>query len=182
MSEVPNLDIIIKGCSKNDRESQKQLYKLYYSYAMSICLRYSRNYDDAVEVLNDAFMKVFSNIDKYDTARPFKAWLRVILINASIDHYKKNLKHNKNQELSETQGMTSDFRPDNEIRYEDLMRLVQKLSPVYRAVFNLYVIDGYKHKEIAEMLNINVSTSKANLTKAKANLRKMLKVYEDAAI
>ena len=173
------LELIIEGCKRNDRQSQQELYRDFYSYAMSICIRYTGSYDDAVEVLNDAFMKVFSNIDRFDTSRPFKAWLRRILVNTCIDHIKKNAKHNYLADISEAQlSQTNLLAPDHDLSYDEVMEKVNQLSPAYKAVFNLYVIDGYKHQEIAEMLGITESTSKANLTRAKASLRLMLeKVY-----
>ena len=173
------LELIIEGCKKNDRQSQKELYRDFYSYAMSICIRYTGNYDDAVEVLNDGFMKVFANIEKFDITKPFKAWLRRILVNTCIDHIKKNAKHNHLVDISEAQVSQSNLQaPDHHLAYEEIMEKVGQLSPAYRTVFNLYVVDGYKHQEIADMLGITVSTSKANLTRAKASLRLMLeKVY-----
>lgn len=169
------LEAIILGCKQNDRQSQKELYSNFYSYAMSICLRYTGGEADAVEVLNDGFMKLFKNIEKFDIDKPFKPWLRRILVNACLDHIKKNAKHNYLADISEAEiEETSQVAPDHDLNYNEILEKIGQLSPAYRAVFNLYVIDGYKHHEIAEQLGITTSTSKANLTRAKAALRSLL--------
>lgn len=175
------MELVIKGCKKKDRQCQHNLYRNYYSYGMSICVRYTGNEADAVEVLNDGFLKVFNNIEKFDETKPFKPWLRRILVNACIDHIKKNAKHNQLADITEAQLEQSQIEaPDHDLSYEEILEQIGKLSPAYRAVFNLYVIDGYKHHEIAEQLGITASTSKANLTRAKAALRSLLRkeVYQ----
>lgn len=166
---------IIKGCRKRRRKSQKELYKMFYAYGMSITLRYADSRDQAAVILNDAFMKVFNNIGEYDTDRPFKPWLRRIIINTSINHYHKTRDRLQREELD-----VADHRIGNEetitsgISYREIISMVQQLTPVYRTVFNLHVIEGFKHKEIAEMLGISVGTSKSNLSKAKQNLQTIL--------
>jgi len=142
---------------------------------MSICLRYTGAEADAVEVLNDGFLKVFKNIDKFDINKPFKPWLRRILVNSCLDHIKKHAKHNHLVDITEAavEG-TKEEAPDHNLDYQEILTKIGQLSPAYRAVFNLYVIDGYKHHEIAEQLGITTSTSKANLTRAKAALRALL--------
>jgi len=169
------LELVITGCKKNDRQSQQELYRNFYSYGMSICLRYTGNSSDATEVLNDGFFKVFKNIKKFDETKPFKPWLRRILVNACLDHIKKESKHSQLADITEAeQEQSFSQSPDHDLSYEEILSKVGQLSPAYRAVFNLYVIEGYKHNEIAEQLGITVSTSKANLTRAKAILRSML--------
>ena len=165
---------LIKACKRGKRASQKELYKLYYSYGMSICLRYSKNREEAQEVLNDGFIKVFNNLEKYDIKLSFKAWLRRILINVAIDYYRKHHKHQHTLEIVHNQHF--DESPDalHNLSVEEIMKMVQKLSPAYRMVFNLNVVEGYKHQEIAEQLNITVGASKSNLAKARMKLRAML--------
>lgn len=173
------MELIIKGCIDNHRQSQKELYRNYYSYAMSICVRYTGNQTDAIEVLNDGFLKVFSNIGKFDIDKPFKPWLRRILVNSCLDHIKKNAKHNQLADITEAEVSQSTLEaPDHNLNYEEILTKIGQLSPAYRAVFNLYVIDGYKHNEIAKELGITESTSKSNLTRAKAILRIMLEREE----
>lgn len=165
---------LIKACKRGKRASQKELYKLYYSYGMSICLRYSKNRQEAQEILNDGFVKVFSNLEKYDLKLSFKAWLRRILINVAIDYYRKHHKHQHTLEIVHNQHF--DESPDalHNLSVEEIMKMVHRLSPAYRMVFNLYVVEGYKHQEIAEQLNITVGASKSNLAKARMKLRAML--------
>jgi len=166
--------LLIQGCKRNDRDSQRLLYQHYYAYALSICVRYSRNMNEAKEVVNDGFMKVFAKIDQYNLESPFKGWLRKIMINTSIDQYRKELKHQQKDSIKHAHKSFTDPQAIAELSHEELIGLVQKLSPSYRAVFNLYVIDGYTHDEIGKLLNISSGTSKSNLLKARENLRKML--------
>ena len=176
------LIVLLRGCLKEDRTSQKMLYQHFYGYAMSVCLRYCKNRDEALEVLNDGFMKVFTRIGKYDPERSFKGWIRKIMIHTALDHYRKHLKYYETKSL-DIQNLTDLSYNDNALNrlaYEDLLDMVQKLSPAYRTVFNLHAIDGYTHEEIAEMLAISAGTSKSNLFKARANLQEMIKKnYQD---
>ena len=167
---------ILYGCRKRQRDSQRDLYRMYYAYGMSIALRYSGTRDQAVVILNDAFIKVFDNIRKYDPKRPFKPWLRKIIVNTAIDHYHREKKYEK--ELIDLERIEN-MEEENEaiisgISYDEIVEMIRQLSPAYRAVFNLHVIEGYSHDEIAEMLDISAGTSKSNLAKAKRNLRVIL--------
>lgn len=169
------LEKIIKGCRKGQRESQKELYKMFYGYGMSITLRYADSRDQAAEILNDAFMKIFTNIAQYDPSRPFKPWLRRIIINTAINAFHSNKTIPEKQRLEESQnGMYRQEQITSGISYKELIAMVQQLSPAYRTVFNLYVIEGFKHREIADMLGIAVGTSKSNLAKAKQNLQAII--------
>lgn len=170
---------IVHGCIKKDRKSQKELYMLFYGYAMRICLRYAKNKEEAVEVVNDGFMKVFNNISRYDTSLSFQSWLSTIMINTSIDHYRKRIKQIQMEELNATQELDTQENILSHLNYKDLIDLVQKLSHSYRTVFNLFVVDGYKHEEISEMLQISVGASKSNLFKAREQLKKMLAETKD---
>lgn len=166
---------ILKGCLKHRRESQKELYEMFYAYGMSITLRYADSRNQAAAVLNDAFMKVFENIRSYDTDRDFKPWFRRIVINTAINQYHKDKKRLQLTEpLSERDDHYAEEHVISGISYDELVEMVQELSPAYRTVFNLYVIEGFKHEEIAGMLDISVGTSKSNLSKAKRNLRELL--------
>ena len=165
---------IIEGCIRKDRSSQYLLYKEFYSYGMAICRRYALNDDDAADVLNNGFMKVFTNIEKYDPEKPFKAWLGKIITNTAIDHYRKSLKFSNHDELSEHEDIGGPAQVYEQIAYKDLLVLVQGLPPAYRTVFNLFAIDGYSHEEISELLNISVGTSKSNLFKARQKLQERL--------
>ena len=169
------LDEILNGCRKRQRDSQKRLYKMFYAYGMSITLYYADSRDEAAEILNDGFMKVFLNIKSFDESKPFKPWFRRILINTAIDHYHKHKKYKQADSFEEHKDQLSTGEKIlSGIAYQEIISMIQQLSPVYRTVFNLYVIEGYKHKEVAEMLGISVGTSKSNLHKARQNLQAML--------
>jgi RNA polymerase sigma factor (sigma-70 family) len=169
------MQLLIQSCKQNDRESQRLLYQHYYGYAMSICVRYCRSYEESKEIVNDGFMKVFKKLDQHETESSFKAWLRRIMINASIDHYRKEVKHYHQSAIhpETSSGAVSNGALDD-LSYAELIGMVQRLSPAYRAVFNLYVIDGFNHHEISGILGISEGTSKSNLMKARENLKKML--------
>jgi RNA polymerase sigma factor (sigma-70 family) len=165
---------LINGCLKQDRKCQKMLYKAFYGFGMGICLRYAGNRDEAADVLNQGFFKVFTHIAKYDASRPFKAWLGKIMMNTSIDYYRANLKMAYTDDLDSAEHLTDGELPDRKLNYDDLLSLIQKLPQAYRTVFNLFAIEGYTHDEIGVMLNINAGTSKSNLHKARQKLKQMI--------
>jgi RNA polymerase sigma-70 factor (ECF subfamily) len=165
---------LIKGCLKQDRKCQKLLYKAFYGFSMGICLRYASDRDEACEVMNQGFFKVFTHLDSYDTSRPFKAWLGKIMMNVSIDHYRANLKMAYTEDLEKAENISDGNMVDKNLNYNDLLRMVQQLPQAYRTVFNLFAIEGYSHDEIAVMLNINAGTSKSNLHKARQKLKQMI--------
>jgi len=175
---------ILKGCQRDLRESQKKMYDFFYGYAMSICLRYSRNREDAIEVLHDGFLKIFKNIGGFriegtgkQVLYPLQAWIKKIMIYTAIDRYRAQQKYSGQEDihLHEHALYQAAPTPLDSMAYEELMGLVQALSPGYRAVFNLYVIDGFTHEEIAEKLGISSGTSKSNLARAREVLKKRLK-------
>lgn len=131
--------------------------------------------EESKEIVNDGFMKVFQKIDQHATESSFKAWLRKIMINSSIDHYRKEVKHRHHEEINGKTFLESvNNNALDDLSYAELISMIQKLSPAYRAVFNLYVIDGFTHQEIAQALGISEGTSKSNLMKARENLKKMI--------
>ncbi len=157
-------------------ESYEKLYKHFFGFAMRVCYRYLKNEHEAMEVVNDSFLTIFKKIDSYDLSRPFEPWLRRILINNSINFIKKHSKHILLETDDSESIHTSHTENDglHDLSYNELLDLIQQLSPVYRAVFNLYVIDGFTHEEISEKLSISIGSSKSNLSRAKENLRQML--------
>ncbi|MGM9477569.1 RNA polymerase sigma factor [Pedobacter sp. GSP4] len=168
----------IEGCVRNERDSQKALYKHFYSFAMGICLRYTNDRLDAAGILNDGFFKAFKNIDKYEASKSFMPWLGRIITNTAIDHYRANLKFADHADILDHENIVQLSSVYDKLAYNDLLALIQDLSPAYRTVFNLFAIDGYSHEEIAEMLGISVGTSKSNLFKARQKLQEMLKATE----
>ena len=168
------LQELLAGCRENDRKYQKALYKSFYSFSMGICLRYAGNRYEAAEVMNQGFLKVFTNLDKYDDKKPFKAWLGRIMINTSINYYRSNLKMAKMDDLEKAEGFCHHDMPDSKLSYDDLIAMVHRLPPAYRTVFNLYAIEGYSPEEIGKLLGISDGTSKSNLFKARDKLKKMV--------
>ncbi|MCX2573391.1 RNA polymerase sigma factor [Pedobacter sandarakinus] len=174
-SEGSNISKLVEGCARNDRNCQKALYKHFYGFAMGICLRYASNRLDAAGILNDAFFKAFKNIDKYESGKSFMPWLGRIVTNTAIDFYRVNLKFANHLEITEQEQFFELSSIYDKLAYDDLVRMIQNLTPAYRTVFNLFAIDGFSHEEIATQLNISVGTSKSNLFKARQKLQEMLK-------
>ncbi|WP_040762392.1 RNA polymerase sigma factor [Spirosoma panaciterrae] len=176
MAVTPNntaLPDLLAGCLCNRRQNQEQLYRQFYGYAMSICLRYTPTRESALEVLNDGFLNVFKRLDQYDSAQPFKDWLRHIFINSAMDHYRQEVHHHQQEviERVEQTVVSESVEAFSQLAHEDLLALIKQLSPAYRMVFNLYVIDGFTHEEIASQLGISVGISKSNLSRAREDLR-----------
>jgi RNA polymerase sigma-70 factor, ECF subfamily len=171
-----NLDSVISACIDQNSQAQRTLIKLFLGYAKSICSRYTSNEQELEEIINDGFLKIFTNLSKYDTTQPFKAWLRTIMVNTAIDYYRSNKKYLMQIAIDEVE--VADFDDDiiSKLSTDEIMSLVQKLSPTYRMVFMLYVVEGYKHREIAERLGIQEGTSKSNLQDARLKLQEMIKV------
>ena len=168
------LQSLISACRKNDRKSQEKLYKQFYGFAMGICLRFARSREEASEIQNDGFLKVMRSLDKYTPGLSFKGWLRRIMTNAAIDHFRRNEKHYDHVDISylRSEPMAGDIY--SELSEEAILKAIQELPPSYRIVFNLYCLEGYKHGEIAQKLNISEGTSKSNLNAARIKLKKLL--------
>ena len=169
---------LIQKCRKNDRKSQRELYRHFYNYGMTVCLRYAGTREDAKEILNDAFVKVFLKIDRYSPNLSFKGWLNKILVNTAIDHYRKFQNEPQTVDIIHAQHYETEADALQNLSVEVIFNMVKKLPPSYRLVFNLYVVEGYKHPEIAEKLNISVGTSKSNLAKARMKLKGMINKAE----
>jgi RNA polymerase sigma factor (sigma-70 family) len=171
---------ILIGCKKLHRASQKLLYEDFYAYALSICLRYADNREEASEILNDGFMKIFNNIKVFDLSRAFKPWLRKIMVNTAINHFHQKQRNIQAAEIDQAKNESESENIISGISYQEIISMLQKLPPAYRTVFNLHVLEGYKHEEIAEMLHITVGTSKSNLFKAKESLKKIMNDFFEA--
>ncbi len=174
MTENKQLAFLIEGCIKGEERSQMELYRQYYSYGMGICLRYARKRELAVEMLNDGFLKVFTKIEQYDAKHAFRPWLRRILVNAAIDHYRKYKRDQEEEAPAVRPAGTSYNEALDNLAFEDLLEIMQVLPPAYRMVFNLYVVEGHTHAEIAKQLNISIGTSKSNLAKARLKIKEQL--------
>jgi RNA polymerase sigma factor (sigma-70 family) len=175
------LSLHIEKCALNNRESQKKIYTSFYGYAMAVCDRYTNNQDDALEILNDGFLKIFKEIHRYkpaysDVISSFKGWMRKIMVYTAIDHFRKNHKYAFTAEIDNgiIQVSSQTETALDRLSYEEIIRAVQKLTPGYRTVFNLFIIEGFTHDEISEKLGISTGTSKSNLAKARRQLQKIL--------
>ena len=166
---------LIALCIKHDRKAEYELYKLSYSYLMSICMRYSKDKDSASEALNMGFLKILGNLTSYKPEIPFKAWIRRIMVNTLIDEYRRNKNEREKISYVEEYFDSSDFSEVNEamgrINCEQILQHINSLPEASRKVFNLYAIDGYSHKEIGQILEISEGTSKWHLNAARQKLK-----------
>src|SRR5512133_3496766 len=167
---------IIDGCIRHSGKAQQLLWNQYSGYLLGVCSRYASDRPEAEDMLQEAFLKIFFNLKEYAGTGSFKGWLRKVAVNTAITYYHRNLRYKHHIDIDEymttetgTRGFEDDF-----YTAEDLYRVLGELSPGYRTVFNLYSIEGYKHHEIAEMLKIDLNTSKSQYSRARAVLRKKL--------
>ena len=185
MAETKQLQALIDGCLKGDRRSQQAIHKMFYGKMKAVCMRYTRDSDQAMDVLQEGFLKVFNNLDRYTGMGTFEGWMRRIMVNLSIDRYRRlkndwillgeqngieNVGDDTGDELEETDESEEIYN----ITPEQIIEAMQQLTPAYRTVFNLYVYEDYTHQDIAEALGISVGTSKSNYAKAKKNMKKLL--------
>ncbi|MEZ4918823.1 MAG: RNA polymerase sigma factor [Saprospiraceae bacterium] len=161
----------IAALVRQERWAQQQLYEEYYGKMMGVCLRYAGSRDEALDLLHEGFIKVFQNIGKYKVGTSLSAWIRTIVVNTCIDYYRKAVRR-RTDDIEEARYLSGDD-PDalSHLTEKEILGAVQELSPAYRAVFNLYVVEGYSHKEIADALDITESTSRSNLVKARIKLK-----------
>ncbi len=165
---------IIQGCMKGDRKFQQVLYNQFAGKMFSVCLRYANEYNSAQDLLQEGFVKVFKNIDKFRSEGAFEGWVRRIFVNTAIEHYRKQVNlyalHDSEVNYYEYYGESA----LETLKHEDILKMIQTLSDGYRTVFNLYVIEGYSHKEIGDMMGISEGTSKSQLARARYLLQKMI--------
>ncbi|HWB26820.1 MAG TPA: sigma-70 family RNA polymerase sigma factor [Chitinophagaceae bacterium] len=177
-----SLSHIIEGCKNNNNRYQKVLYEQFYGYSLKVVFRYIYKYENAVDVVNDGYVKLFRNLNTFkceneeDVSKVFMGWLRRIMVNTAIDELRKlNM-------MPDIGAIPDDIweepdksaNADQAVLYKELITQVKKLPPSYRVVFNMYVIDGFTHQEIAEQLGISVGTSKSSLSKARIHLQKYI--------
>jgi RNA polymerase sigma-70 factor (ECF subfamily) len=165
---------LIQACVRRERWAQKVLYEEYYSRMMGVCLRYATDEEEALDILHEGFIKVFRHIGKYKPGTSLSAWIRRIMVNTAIDYFRKNSRR-RTEDMDEAYDIsTNDPDAISRCTEREILEAIQELTPSYRAVFNLYVIEGYAHKEIAELLDITESTSRSNLVKARLKLKEIL--------
>ena len=173
----PKLWLLIEKCIKGNRRAHNELYKTVFPYAMSIAMRFGKDRDQSLEIVNMAFHKVFLYLKNFDVALSFKAWVRKIVVNAAIDHYQENRRFAASIVPLMEQSALVEPSSDNildKFDAEQLLFHIQSLPPAYRMVFSLFAIEGYTHKEIAEKLEISEGTSKSNYFKARSRLIEIL--------
>jgi len=167
------LEHIIQGCKNNDASSQKILYDRYASLFLSMALRYTRQYEQAEDVMIHAFYKIFDKINSYKGNGSFEGWMKIIVVNEALMHIRKKTNLNLAIEINDVDKPETQNVVD-QLQYEDLIKLLNQLPDGYRTIFNLYVIEGYKHREIAELLDISINTSKSQLILAKKRMRNLI--------
>lgn len=185
MVEDKQLQQLIKGCLEGDRKAQQAVYKLLYGKMKVVCMRYTRDTDQALDVLQEGFIKVFQNMERYSGAGSFEGWVRRIMVNLSIDRFRKQkndfLLLNGSTSIEDYEDVVEDESDVESVDYdftpEQILEAMQQLSPAYKTVFNLYVFENYTHQDIAEALSISIGTSKSNFAKAKRNMKKILLKY-----
>ncbi|MFM9908562.1 MAG: RNA polymerase sigma factor [Chitinophagaceae bacterium] len=175
----PPADIeLITGCINNNRKAQEQLYQRFYGPMASICLRYTRNEEDAIEVLHNGFLKVYKKMHTYDTSKAsLYTWIRKIVVNTAIDFIRQRSRF-KTVELEKADDPVIDAVAVQRLSAKELLQLVQQLSPATQTVFNLYVIEGYNHREIATLIGISEGTSKWHLSEARRQLQLLLQTLQ----
>jgi len=156
---------------------QAALYERYASRMYGVCLRYTSDPEEAQDILQEGFIKVFRHLEKFRQEGSFEGWIRRIMINTAIEYFRKKKYLNPVTEKEEASLESTDETALDRLAEKDIIGLIQQLSPGYRTVFNLYVIEGYGHKEIAEMLGISEGTSKSQLARAKSVLQKLVNAY-----
>lgn len=172
-----DLNQLINDCKNNDRKAQEQLYRLYSPKLFAVCLKYSRNYIEAQDNLQDGFLLIFNKIQQFSFKGSFEGWLKRVMINNVLQQYRtQTFLSLVNEEISEETEIEID---DENISLDYLLKIIQELPDRYRLVFNLYVNDDYSHAEIAEMLSINIGTSKSNLSRARMILKDKIEQYKN---
>lgn len=170
------LEQLIENCKSNDAKAQSELYKLFSGKLFAVCLKYSRNYVEAEDNLQDAFLTIFKKIEQYKNKGSFEGWLKRLTVNTVLQQY-------RNEKVFDIVNETIADEVEVEIDEDDLsidylLQIIQKLPDRYRLVFNMYVLDGYSHKDIAEMLDIHIGTSKSNLARARQILKQTIEDYK----
>lgn len=178
---MTNLSKIIKGCKAGKNDARGALYRMFSSKFYAICLRYSGNEEDAKDILQEGFIKIFDKIKQFSGKGSFEGWMVRIMINTALEKYRtRHFLHNSDQEpVSIAENFSVEVTDD--LSVNELLGIIQELSPQYRMVFNLYAIEGYSHKEISQMLHISEGTSKSNLARARGILQQKVKKHYSEA-
>ena len=165
---------LIKACIRQDRRGQQLLYQRYYGKLLGICMRYTGHKEEATDVLNRAFFKIFKKLDQYESTGPFGGWLSKIVFHTAIDYVRTQAKYREVMDYNSEKEMEINPAVIDQLYAEDLYKSIQELPIHARTVFSLYVVDGYKHREIADLLGISINTSKSQLILARKRMRELL--------
>ncbi|WP_341226662.1 RNA polymerase sigma factor [uncultured Arcticibacterium sp.] len=172
-----NLDEILDGCLKKRSSAQKQLYEQFYGFAKSIAMRYASSSDEVQEMMNDGFLKIFAKLELYDRNQSFEAWFKTVMVRTCIDYYRKNHSRVGMVDIDDLHYLSYEDHLLEKLSAEEILDLMKYLPPSYRAVFSLFIVDGYNHAEIGKMLGINEGTSRSNLSKARVKMQELVKRY-----
>ncbi|MFL0685349.1 MAG: RNA polymerase sigma factor [Algoriphagus aquaeductus] len=168
---------LIDGCKRRSRKHEELFFKKYYGYVMGISMSYSKSRDLAQEITHDSFLKFFDSVKKLEDTPSVKPWLRRVTVNTAIDYYRRNRKFQNHEEADgETPVFDAEYAPD-QLAYEEILKLLYQLPEDHQLVFNLYEVEGYSHKEVAERLEITESSSRVYLTRAKNKLRQLIHIH-----
>jgi RNA polymerase sigma-70 factor (ECF subfamily) len=170
---------LIQGCLAGDRRMQEELYRRFSPRMYGVCLRYAGNAEEAEDILQEGFIKIYKKLSSYRGEGSFEGWIRRIFVNTAIEHFRRKTYQQPITEKHETTVEAQYLSVLDELAEKDILKLIQELSPGYRTVFNLYVVEGYTHKEIGDMLNISEGTSKSQLSRAKLVLQDLVKKFLD---
>lgn len=186
LSDIKKVKQLVEACIKGERKSQQKFYQLFYGKLLSICMRYADNREEAKDILHDGFIKVFANLKGFGYKGSLEGWVKKIITNTAIDAVRKKknflveLEDNRNYDgIVDDYSENVEFELCNQLKVETIIQLIQKLSPMYRTVLNLYIFEEMTHKEIAEELKISIGTSKSNYAKAKRNLTRLFEYHEN---
>jgi RNA polymerase sigma-70 factor (ECF subfamily) len=177
-----DLNILVRGCKKGDRKSQEMLYRRFAAAMYGLCLQYASGEEDAQDIMQDGFLKVFKKIHQVRNAAAIPGWIRRIMINTALEKYRSKIVMQRMDETGAEPDMVMEERVFDQLTTGELVALIRDLTPGYRMVFNLYAVEGYSHKEISEMLGISEGTSKSNLSRARAILQERIKKIYGSAI
>ena len=170
---------LIQACLNGDRKAQKSLYELYSAKMYAVCLRYAVDENEASDMLQEGFIRIYTNLDQFEGKGSFEGWIRRVFIHTAIKYYHKMRRHNSTDEIGQRAERATGESVVGRMSADELMQLIKELPEGYRVVFNLYAVEGYSHKEIADLLNIGESTSRSQLVKARRLLQERVNVMQN---
>lgn len=178
MEHAATVNSLYEGCKENNRQAQEMLYHALASKMLGVCMRYASSTFEAEDILQAGFVKVFTQLSSFRGEGSFEGWVRRVMVNTAIEAYRKNTRLLRIADMAEADGAFQQGYVIDELEYEDLLAIIRTLPEGYRVIFNMYVIEGYSHKEIAETLHISEGTSKSQLSRARSWLKEKIKQME----